>query len=201
MKATATISQGAPVFNQFIQDLRAAWSELPDTESRMKRATQLLEGVVSHPALQEHSNSWPSTEGRPAKNLLFFEDPDYGFCINGVVRTPGRVGSVHDHGECWTAYGLLVGQEKLEHYRRLDDGKKEGYAELELQYVDDGSQGKVDLVPPFAIHAEKGGANRSVAVIIRSVPVTQRGNFLRYDPEKRTCSHGNGPIQIPFEIR
>ena len=194
------MSQGRTVFETFIQDLRAVWSELPDVEPRMKRAAKLLEGLVNDPALREHSNAWPSTQGPPAKNLLFYEDPDHGFAINGVVRTPGRVGGVHDHGESWTAYGLLDGTEKLEHYRRLDDGKKEGYAEVELDYVDEGTPGKVDLVPPFAIHAECGGPRRSVAVIIRSLPIGRRGYSLRFDREKRTCSHGNGPFQISFEI-
>ncbi|MCH6545350.1 MAG: hypothetical protein IH796_05045 [Deltaproteobacteria bacterium] len=194
------MSQGKLVFEKFIQDLRTVWSELPDVEPRMKRAAQLLEGLVNDPALREHSKAWPSTQGPPAKNLLFYEDPDYGFAINGVVRTPGRVGGVHDHGESWTAYGLLDGTEKLEHYRRLDDTKMEGYAEVVLDYVDEGTPGKVDLVPPFVIHAESGGPRRSVAVIIRSLPIGRRGFSLRFDPEKRTCSHGNGPVQVPFEI-
>ncbi len=194
------MSQGKLVFDKLIQDLRTVWSELPDVEPRMKRAAQLLEGLVNDPALRAHSKAWPSTQGPPAKNLLLYEDPDHGFAINGVVRTPGRVGGVHDHGESWTAYGLLDGTEKLEHYRRLDDGKKEGYAEVVLDYVDEGAPGKVDLVPPFASHAESGGPRRSVAVIIRSLHIGRRGYSLRFDPEKRTCSHGNGPVQIPFEI-
>ncbi len=194
------MSQGRVIFEKFIQDLRAVWTELPDVESRMKRAAQLLEGLVNDPALREHSKVWPSTQGPPTKNLLFYEDPDHGFAINGVVRTPGRVGGVHDHGESWTAYGLLDGTEKLEHYRRLDDGKKEGVAEVVLDYVDEGTPGKVDLVPPFAIHAELGGPRRSVAVIIRSLPIGRRGYSLRFDPEKRTCSHGDGPVQVSFEI-
>jgi len=194
------MSQGKLVFEEFIQDLRAAWSELEDVESRMKRSAQLLEGLVNDPALREHSKAWPSTEGPPAKNLFLYEDPDHGFAINAVVRTPGRVGSVHDHGESWTAYGLLDGTEKLEHYHRLDDGKKEGYAEVVLDYVDEGTVGKVDLVPPFAIHAELGGPSRSVAVIIRSLPIGHRGNTSRFDREKHTCLHGNGPVQVPIEI-
>ncbi|NIO06799.1 MAG: hypothetical protein GTO40_01975 [Deltaproteobacteria bacterium] len=166
----------------------------------MKRSAKILEGLVSNQTLRESSKSWPSTEGPPTKNLLLYEDPDYGFAINAVVRTPGRVGSAHDHGESWTAYGLLDGTEKLEHYKRLDDGKKEGYAEIKLDYVDEGAAGKVDLVPPFAIHAEVGGPARSVAVIIRSLPIGRRGYSLRFDREKNTCSHGNGPTQVRLEI-
>ena len=35
-----------PVFEKFIQDVRAAWAELQDTEARMKRVKVLLEGLV-----------------------------------------------------------------------------------------------------------------------------------------------------------
>src|SRR5262249_48604862 len=109
-----------PAFDRFIQDLRAAWGEVPDMEARMKKGQKLLEALLQDSNLREASKNWPSTEGR--KNLLFYEDPDHGFAINGVVRVPGRKGSIHDHAHSWTAYGLLDGTESLERYRRLDDG-------------------------------------------------------------------------------
>src|SRR5918996_2657625 len=119
-------TQGLPVFEKFISDVRAAWKDLPDTEQRMKRVKVLLEGLVSDPTMKEHCKSWPSTEGH--KNLLLYEDPDYQFVVNAVVRTPGRDGRIHDHAHAWTAYGVLDGTERLERYRRVDQGNKEGYA-------------------------------------------------------------------------
>src|SRR5687768_5946420 len=74
-----TVKRTLPVFDRFIQHLRAAWAELPDTEARMKKGAQLLEDLVNDQAMREASKNWPSTEGR--KNLLFYEDPDYGFAI------------------------------------------------------------------------------------------------------------------------
>jgi predicted metal-dependent enzyme (double-stranded beta helix superfamily) len=94
-------SKRLPVFEKFIEDARAAWSELPDNEARMKRIKFLLEKLVNDPAMREHSKSWPSTEGH--KNLLLYEDPDHGFVVNAVVRTPGRDGRIHDHAHAWTA--------------------------------------------------------------------------------------------------
>jgi hypothetical protein len=71
-----------PAFEKFIQGLRAAWAELPDVEARMKKGQRLLEELVNDQSLREASKTWPSTEGR--KNLLFYEDPDYGFAINAA---------------------------------------------------------------------------------------------------------------------
>ena len=81
-----TTSKRLPAFEKFIQELRAAWSELPDMDARMKKSASLLEEFVKDPSVKDAAKSWPSTEGR--KNLLFYEDPDYNFAINGVVRVP-----------------------------------------------------------------------------------------------------------------
>jgi predicted metal-dependent enzyme (double-stranded beta helix superfamily) len=187
-----------PVFEKFIQDLRATWTELPDVEGRMKKGQKLLEELVKDSTLREVAKLWPSTEGR--KNLLFYEDPDYGFAINGVVRVPGRKGSIHDHAHSWTAYGLVDGTESLERYRRLDDGSQEGYARLELENVTQGTPGKVDLVPPFDAHAEQGGPTRSVAVILRSERVSGKVLQGSYDVESNTVRRIDGPTNIPYEI-
>jgi predicted metal-dependent enzyme (double-stranded beta helix superfamily) len=187
-----------PVFEKFIEDLRTAWRELPDVEARMKQGTKLLEGLVNDETMRRAAGSWPSTEGR--KNLLFYEDPDYGFAINGVVRTAGRKGSIHDHAHAWTAYGVLDGTEKLERFRRVDDQSRDGYAQLELESVSEGKPGTVDLVPPFDVHAEQGGPTRSVAVILRSERVAGKVLQGSYDKENNTVRQIDGPVNIPYQI-
>ena len=187
-----------PVFQAFIDDLRAIWADEPVLGKRMERARARLEALLADDGLLAHSRHWPSTEGH--KNLLFYEDPDHGFVVNGVVRQPGRKGSVHDHAQAWVLYGLLDGTESLERYDRLDDGRRPGFAEVRLSGVTTGSRGKVDLVPPYAIHAEQGGPARSVAVIVRSERLVGRVLQGRYDPAARTTHQGDGPTQVPFEI-
>ena len=191
-------SKRLPPFEKFIQDLRAAWAELPDMEARMKRGQKLLEDLVKDESLRQASKSWPSTEGR--KNLLFYEDPDHGFAVNGVVRVPGRKGSIHDHAHAWTAYGILDGTESLERFRRVDDGSKEGYAQLELESVTEGAPGKVDLVPPFVVLSEQGGPSRSVAIILRSERVAGKVLQGSYNMETNTVRRIEGPTNIPYEI-
>ena len=188
-----------PVFEKFIGDLRAVWAAEPDDRRRMEQAKPLLEKLVLEPALKAHSAGWPSTEGR--KNLLFYVDPDYQFVINGVVRMPGRTGSVHDHADAWVLYGVLDGTESLERFDRVDDGSRPGHAEVKLASVTTGSQGKVDLVPPRAIHAEQGGPTRSVAVIVRSQKLGA-GTVLQhqYDRKANTVVERYGPTQIPYEL-
>jgi predicted metal-dependent enzyme (double-stranded beta helix superfamily) len=188
-----------PVFEKFIADLRAIWVAQPDDQRRMEAAKPLLERLVLDPALKTHSASWPSTEGR--KNLLLYVDPDHHFVINGVVRMPGRTGGVHDHADAWVLYGVLDGSESLERFDRVDDGSRSGYAEVKLASVTTGTQGKVDLVPPHAIHAEQGGPTRSVAIIVRSQRLGE-GTILQrtYDRKANTVIEQYGPTQIPYDL-
>jgi predicted metal-dependent enzyme (double-stranded beta helix superfamily) len=188
-----------PVLDTFINDLRRIWSTESENQRRMERAKPLLERFVKDDGLKAHSAGWPSTEGH--KNLLLYVDPDHHFVVNAVVRVPGRTGSVHDHADAWVLYGVLDGSESLERYDRIDDGSRPGHAEVKLASVTTGTQGKVDLVPPHAIHAEQGGPTRSVAIIVRSQRLGQ-GTVLqrRYDPKANAVTEQYGPTQVPYEL-
>lgn len=186
-----------PVFQTFIDQLRDIWAHETDTQRRMEKAMPHLSELLKDEDLQKRSETWPSTEGR--KNLLIYVDPDYGFAINGVVRIPGRRGSVHDHACAWVVYGVLTGTESLERYERIDDGKSTERADVRLTSVSEGSTGKVDIVAPWAIHAEQGGPTRSTAVILRSErmgDITQN----QFDLETAAIRPGPGPTQIPFNL-
>lgn len=188
-----------PVFDRFVNELRTIWAAETENQRRMERAKPLLERLVKDDGLKAHSTAWPSTEGH--KNLLLYVDPEHHFVINAVVRVPGRKGSVHDHADAWVLYGVLDGTESLERYDRVDDGSRPGFAEVKLASVTTGSQGKVDLVPPHAIHAEQGGPSRSVAIIVRSQRLGQ-GTVLqgRYDPKTNARTEGYGPTQVPYDL-
>src|SRR5262249_6975768 len=126
-----------PVFDRFIGDLRAIWAAEADERRRMEKAKPVLERLVPAPALPAPSARWSSHRGR--KSLLLYVDPDHHFAINGVVRVPGRTGSVHDHGDAWVLYGVLEGSESLERFERVDDGSRPGYAEVKLASVTTGT--------------------------------------------------------------
>jgi predicted metal-dependent enzyme (double-stranded beta helix superfamily) len=192
-------SAALPVFEQFIAQLRAIWEADGDNQRRMEKAKPLLEALVKDPGLKTHSAGWPSTEGY--RNLLLHVDAQYNFVINAVVRMPRRVGGVHDHADAWVLYGVLDGTESLERYERIDDGSRPGYAEVRLASVTTGTQGKVDLVAPHAIHAEQGGPTRSVAIIVRSQRLGE-GTILQrtYDPEAKTVIERFGPTQVPYPL-
>jgi len=192
------VTQRLPAFQNFIDELRAAFADAEgDKAEAMGRARRLLEAFVMDDTVLAHSKAWPSTEGH--KNLLLYEDPDYGFVINAVVRTEDKRRGIHDHAQAWTAYGLVDGVEELDRYQRIDDGTKDGYAEIELVSTTQGRRGTVDLVPPFAIHSENGGKDRSVAVIVRSERLVGKVEQGRYRAGNEYFT-GTGPDQVPYPL-
>ena len=72
---------------------------------------------------------------------------------------------------------------------------------MELESVTEGNAGKVDLVPPFDIHAEQGGPTLSVAVILRSERVAGKVLQGSYSMEGNLYRQIEGPTNIPYEIK
>jgi predicted metal-dependent enzyme (double-stranded beta helix superfamily) len=149
----------------------------------------------------EQSKHWPNcSQSERAENLLFYEDPDYKFVINGLIKAPKSRTQIHDHAHNWTLYGVLDGHETIERYQRLDDGSKADYAEIRQTEKVQVGPGKVDLVAPYQIHAEESGAERTVAIIVRA---EKAGGFLqgRYDPAAKKYWQGYGPKQLPYTLK
>src|SRR5207244_2058854 len=83
---------------------------------------------------------------------------------------------------------------------RVDDRSKSDYAEVRKTVNVKVGAGKIDLVPPYEIHAEESGEERTVAIIVRA---EKAGGFLqgRYDPTTKKYWQGYGPKQIPYELK
>jgi len=185
----------SPDFTLFVDSLRELWSEKLQPEDHWSKVSELMQPLLASDDLQRRSESWPVTTGT---NLLFYEDPDYGFVVNAVVRDPERTGAVHDHAHTWTAYGELVGGETVARYERIDDGSRSDYAELRPMGAIDAMPGVVDVVPPWLVHSETSRDKRAVAIIIRSQKL---GSFRQnhFDPETNKVTQGAGPTPTPYE--
>jgi len=190
----------ASAVQQFIESARRFYAQEKDPAMRWQRMAPLLEKLIADPSIREQSKTWPSCrQSDRAQNLLFYEDPDYKFVINGLIKDPKSRTQIHDHAHNWTLYGVIDGYEFIERYERLDDGSRPDYADIRQTENIRVGPGKVDLVAPYQIHAEESGEERTVAIIIRG---EKAGGFLqgRYDPAKNRYWQGYGPEQIPFKL-
>jgi predicted metal-dependent enzyme (double-stranded beta helix superfamily) len=117
---------------KFIAATRALFAAEVDPVRRWEKMRPLLQELLADPAVKEQSRNWPdcSQGGERAENLLFYEDADYKFVINGLIKAPHTRTQIHDHAHNWTLYGVLDGTETVERYERLDDGAKPDYAEV-----------------------------------------------------------------------
>jgi predicted metal-dependent enzyme (double-stranded beta helix superfamily) len=186
---------------KFIESARKLHVEEKDPAKRWEKMTLLLQELLTDPAIREQSKSWPTcSQADRAQNLLFYEDPNYRFVINGLIKAPKSRTQIHDHAHNWTLYGVLDGNETIERYERVDDCTQPDYAEIRKTVDVKVGPGKIDLVPPYEIHAEESGEERTVAIIVRG---EKAGGFLqgRYDPTTKKYWQGYGPEQIPYELK
>ena len=190
--------------DRFVAKTRELFAREPDLDARWTALTPILADLLADPAVIAASKDWPEcvpADGR-AENLLFYEDPEYGFAINGLTKSPGsRTGRsrIHDHGHIYTLYGVLDGHERIERYERVVDRRPEGYAEIKRTVDVEVGPGEIDLVKPYEVHAEQTIGQRTVAVIIRS---QKSGTFNqgRYDTETHVYFESLGPRQTPVEM-
>jgi predicted metal-dependent enzyme (double-stranded beta helix superfamily) len=192
--------QSLPALNRFVVSARAIFAQEQDAARRWQKLSPLLRELLADCGIRVSSKNWPNcSQKERAENLLFYEDPEFSFVINGLIKGPKTRTQIHDHAHNWTLYGVLDGIETIERYERLDDGSKSGYAEIRQTGNFRVGPGDVDLVPPYQIHAEESGEERTVAVIVRA---EKPGAFLqgRYDPVNKKYWQGYGPIQIPYNL-
>ena len=130
-------------------------------DEKWDRCRELLAELLKDPELQEHAQDWPvgGFDGKKVDNLLFYEDPDHGFVINGLIKNPGGLAVPHDHGKAWTVYGVLAGGERIVQMTPGENGFEQGESS-------ECGPGDVDIVPPWRIHAEYAGDEKTIAVIV-----------------------------------
>jgi predicted metal-dependent enzyme (double-stranded beta helix superfamily) len=192
-----------PAVLALIDEIRALYASPLEATALWKRIELSMRKLLVNPELRERAQGWPATvESAPTvRNLLFYEDPDYGFVFNATVRQPNVITNVHDHGDVWTLYGLIEGHETILRYERIDGGASDaGPVKLKLIGRRSLGPGEVDVVPPGKIHQEHAGQRRSIAFIVRGKrPGTFKQHY--YNPETGAQSITDGPQQVEYVLR
>jgi predicted metal-dependent enzyme (double-stranded beta helix superfamily) len=197
---------------RFIAQMRDLFAREADPATRWKAVPALLSELLADAEVRAASQRWPvpsqilaQAGERRGGNLLFYEDPDYGFVINGQVHEArsdvGEPTMAHDHGQNWTAYGLLEGRERIVTFERTDDGSRPDHAEVRTtaDYVAD--PGDIHLAKPRDVHVELSIGERTAAIIVRSMRDGGPNNLHgRYNVETGAYSESPGPRQIPTEM-
>ena len=120
---------------------------------------------------------------------ILHEGPDHGLLIETVCWQPGRGVKPHDH-RTWGVVIGLEGDERNVSWRRLDDGTKPGFAELEEAEVTVARRGDVIVLMPDDIHSvtnEGDTPSLSLHIYGRSLAHTNRSEYEPSEKLQRPC--------------
>lgn len=178
---------------QFAEDMRAITSETSDDGEIVARVKPLAIRFAQ-------DKSWLTDEHRNANNaqgaavFLLHEEPDHSLAVFASAYSAGRGFPPHDHGT-WAIVAGVEGIEMDTYWRRLDDGSREGYAELEKGVETPIAPGSASAMVTGEIHSVANQTDEttiSLHVYGRHVGFIDRSQF---DPETNVQE----PFQVVFE--
>jgi predicted metal-dependent enzyme (double-stranded beta helix superfamily) len=114
--------------------------------------------------------------------------PAGNFVILAYIWEPHQIDVIHDHNS-WGVIGTLMGKVSERKYRRIDDGAKDGYAELEEISHRLIMPGDTSFVLPLdgGIHRMENLTNCSISINIYGKSY-RKGYLHYYDVENRTVT-------------
>jgi predicted metal-dependent enzyme (double-stranded beta helix superfamily) len=97
--------------------------------------------------------------------------------------------TIHDHGPCWVIYGNYKNPTRMRRWRRLDDGKRAGYAEVELQKEFMNEAGHASVFAVGDIHSIEFGDDTFFIRVTGGDVETKE--TLRFDADAKTVTVAN----------
>jgi hypothetical protein len=123
-------------------------------------------------------------ENPPAGRHIIFVDKETDINVMVYVMKDAGFAVPHDHGPYWVIYGNATGYTDMTEFNRLDDGSKEGYAELEVSKEYRINPGESSVYDVGDVHAIDYPAN-TIFVRLTSGDV-ESGRNLRFNMENKT---------------
>jgi predicted metal-dependent enzyme (double-stranded beta helix superfamily) len=174
---------------QYVEDLRHISRDTGDPRAIVDRVRPLAQRLAL-------DRSWLEPrfyEGDPEQSFglfLLHEEPDHQLAVFAVAWLPGGGSGPHNH-LTWSVVAGVDGVETNTFWRRLDDGSRPGYAEIQRTGEKRFGPGDVLAMMPDAIHSV---VNPTDAVTVSLHTYGMHLNYTgrsEFDPEKNTV----GPIQ------
>lgn len=122
---------------------------------------------------------------------LLHEEPDHTLAVFAVSWLPGRGAPPHNHGT-WAVVAGVDGPEENSFWDRVDDGTREGHAEIAKRAEKLFSEGEVIAMQPDHIHSVMNHSDAvTVSLHTYGMHVNHTGRS-QYDTEKN--------LEIPFVV-
>jgi predicted metal-dependent enzyme (double-stranded beta helix superfamily) len=144
--------------DRYVEDLRRVTRETDNEDEIISHVGPLAQRLaVEKGWLQQKHYETDAEQGFGAH--LLHEEPDHTLAVFVVNWLPGRGAPPHDHGT-WAVVAGVEGIERNIRYRRLDDGSRPGYAELEVKHDFNADAGELICMKTGGIHAVRNESDR-----------------------------------------
>jgi 3-mercaptopropionate dioxygenase len=123
-----------PEIRALVAETQRLMAEIPDDATRVRALEPVFTSLLAadgwlpdeFASADEHSGM-----GGGIGQYALYRAGDGSLCLFSLVIPPGSTTPVHDH-LAWGLIGLYRGRQSETVYRRIDDGRFEGHAELEV---------------------------------------------------------------------
>ncbi len=163
---------------QFVTALRTITASVTEERDILRQVAPLAERLAANPDLKNEAPIHSNVEKGFSFNLLH-EEPDHGLAVALLSWLPSGATLPHNHGT-WGIVVGLEGAEKNIFWRRIDDGSRAGYAELERVGAMDCVLGQAVVLPNSIIHSVENTTDEpsvSLHVYGKNVYYTGRSQF------------------------
>jgi predicted metal-dependent enzyme (double-stranded beta helix superfamily) len=135
-----------------IADVKGIIANRPVDRPTAARVLEVLKGLAAQPEIWPAADfPAPGEDTRQARYLVT-EDPDSTFALYLNTMLPGRKIPPHNH-TTWACIAGIEGEEHNTVYERVDDGSREGHAELRKQEMVVVAAGSGIAMLPDDIHS------------------------------------------------
>ena len=165
---------------QFVTALRTITASVTEERDILRQVAPLAERLAANPDLKNEAPIHSNVEKGFSFNLLH-EEPDHGLAVALLSWLPSGATLPHNHGT-WGIVVGLEGAEKNIFWRRIDDGSRAGYAELERVGEMDCVLGQAVVLPNSIIHSVRKyyGRTKRVTARLRQERILYRPFAIRY---------------------
>ena len=170
--------------SQYVEDLRRITRESDDEDQILAEVGPLARRFALDGAWLKDAYYQANPEQGFGVHLLH-EEPDHSLAVFAVSWLPGRGTPPHDHGT-WAVVCGIEGIERNIRYKRIDDGAREGHAELAVKHDFKADRGDLVCMKTGGIHEvrnETDAVTLSLHTYGRHVNYTERA---QYDLEAQT---------------
>lgn len=151
--------------DDYVQDIRIIVSEETELEAITGRIKPLALRLATDPGWFRDKYRHTDPETGVGLHLLH-EEENHDLAVFAIAWAPGRGVPAHNH-KTWAVVTGIEGQEHETGYRRLDDGSRHGFADLEPTHEETLYPGTAVSCRPEDIHSVYNNGDR-VAVSLHT---------------------------------